>query len=240
MTRVKRLLSDKPTSLERMLLEASVKERPSELHRMRVREAIWEAAPASTKAGAAAGSTFATKVAVVGAIGAAIIGLALFQRGRLANHELVDASLPAPSVVHTAEGHVAPAVLAVDSTPVAPPASKPAVEARPAATAKPRVENVRAARAASTEVSDVRDQIRMIDEARAAMDHHDPSTALLAVDRYAAKYPEGMFRQEARILRILALDDRGDHGRATTLARAFVASYPTSAHVARIERIAER
>jgi outer membrane protein assembly factor BamD (BamD/ComL family) len=99
---------------------------------------------------------------------------------------------------------------------------------------------VRAARAASAEGSDVRDQIRMIDEARAAMDHHDPSTALLSVDRYAAKYPEGMFRQEARILRILALDDRGDHGRATTLARAFVTSYPTSAHVARIERIADR
>jgi outer membrane protein assembly factor BamD (BamD/ComL family) len=80
----------------------------------------------------------------------------------------------------------------------------------------------------------------MIDEARAAMNQHNASAALVSVDRYAAKYPEGIFRQEARILRILAIDEQGDHTRATALARAFLASYPTSAHVARIERIAKR
>jgi len=89
-------------------------------------------------------------------------------------------------------------------------------------------------------MSDVRDQIRMIDEARSAMNQHSASAALASVDRYAAKYPDGIFRQEARILRILALDERGDHTRATALARAFLASYPTSAHVARIEHIAKR
>jgi len=243
MTRARRLLSDKPTSLERMLLEAAVKERPSDAQRMRVREAIWEAAPASTRGGAATGSSFAAKVAAVGAIGATIVGLAILQRGRLSQHELADANLATPSIVPTAEG-VAPAALPVESTPpaAAPQPNRANVEARPAVPAKARTgnENARTARAATGDVSDVRDQIRMIDEARAAMEHRDPSAALVAVDRYAAKYPDGMFRQEARILRILALDDRGDHARATTLARAFLASYPTSAHVARIERIAER
>lgn len=242
MTRPRRLLSDKPTSLERSLLEAAVKERPSDLQRMRVREAIWEAAPASARGGAAAGTSLGTKIAVLGAIGAAIVGLAVLQRARLANHELADASLPVPSIVHTAEGNVAPAVHAIAPTPAAAEApSRPNVEARPApAKSRAASENVRAARSTGAEVSDVRDQIRMIDEARAAMDRHDPSTALVSIDRYASKYPEGMFRQEARILRILALDDRGDHARATALARSFLASYPTSAHVARIERIAER
>jgi hypothetical protein len=242
MMRPKRLLADRPTDLERMLLEGALKERPSDAQRMRVREALWQAAPASTKTGAGAGSTVATKAAIIGAIGAAIVGLALLQRARPSRGELTDADVPAPSVVHNAEGAVAPTVLALDSTPpITQLASRPNVESRSAVSSKARLaaEGARV-RAATQEVSDVRDQIRMIDEARAAMDHRDASSALGIVDRYAAKYPDGMFRQEARILRILALDDRGDHARATSLARAFLASYPTSAHVARIEHIAAR
>ena len=59
MSRLKRLLSDRPTSLERSLLEAAVKERPSEAQRMRVRRAMWEASPVSMNT--AAGGTMATK-----------------------------------------------------------------------------------------------------------------------------------------------------------------------------------
>jgi hypothetical protein len=247
--RTKRLLSEKPTSLERMLLEAAVKERPSDLQRMRVREAIWEAAPPASGRVAAAGSTAATKGAILGAMGLALVGLVLLQRARPAQRELVDRDIATPHLSHTADEmqmQTSPAALNLEpaSAQAGAAQASPELQLRAAAApakARSLVESRSAARAnPANDASDVRDQIRMIDEARASMDRHNPSAALSSVDRYAAKYPDGMFRQEARILRILALDDRGDHTRATALARAFVASYPTSAHVARIERIADR
>lgn len=245
MSRLKRLLSDRPTALERSLLEAAVKERPSEAHRMRVRRAMWDALPESMSA--SAGGTMASKGIVAGIVGVGLVGMLLWQRARA----------PEPSVDSASATAVTMAALPVVQSPLvmAPPVNaEPVRTAQPVARPEaPRVVTAGVGRARSSdargsarapappgEMSDVRDQIRMIDEARAAMNQHNASAALASVDRYAAKYPEGIFRQEARILRILALDDRGDHTRATALARAFLASYPTSAHVARIENIAKR
>jgi hypothetical protein len=252
MMRTKRLLSDKPTDLERMLLEAAVKERPSEGQRMRVRRVLSEAGSASMAAVGA--GTLATKVAIVGVVAAALVGFAALQRARSTHQELVDVRAADAEVqvvpMEERAPMVAPATMtvALDQDPTAKGEgdglrSRPSALPRAAAGAlKPRTgpDPVRLAAKAGGETSDVRDQIRMIDEARAAMGRSNPSAALRTIDGYVAKYPEGMFRQEARILRILALDDRGDHTRATALARAFLASYPTSAHVARIERIATR
>jgi hypothetical protein len=220
-----------------MLLEAAGRERPSDAQRMRVREAIWEAAPPASGRVAATSSGVATKVAIVGAMGLALVGLVLLQRGRPTPVEPIDREASMVHLSHVDDLQTATAVLTIQPTATPDQAVAPAPKTRAAS------ENVRAptrTASASNDASDVRDQIRMLDEARASMDRHNPTAALAEVDRYAAKYPEGMFRQEARILRILALDDRGDHARATSLARAFVASYPTSAHVARIERIASR
>lgn len=245
MNRMKRLLSDRPTSLERSLLDAALKERPSDAQRMRVRQAMWEAAPASMNT--AAGGTMASKGIVAGIVGVGLVGMLLWQRARSPVQSIDDSSATASMMT----APVAQNPLIVPEPVNAEPGRADEPAARPetarvvtAAVGKARGSDgarvaVRAPAPAS-ETSDVRDQIRMIDEARAAMNQHNASAALVSVDRYAAKYPEGIFRQEARILRILALDDRGDHARATALARAFLASYPASAHVARIERIAKR
>jgi hypothetical protein len=63
---------------------------------------------------------------------------------------------------------------------------------------------------------------------------------LSALDSYSAKFPRGSFGQEAMVLRIRALDQAGDSGRATALAKSFVVRFPSSPHVARLKPIAER
>jgi hypothetical protein len=227
----RRLLLDQPTDFERSLLESAARERPSEAHRMEVRRALWEVAPRA--AAAAAG----TKAAIAGLVVTAIVGLVLVQRARSVNDEALESN-----TLPTAPALVAPIVEipAPLSGPPASPRAEPAPVA--AAPAKVRSEGRSTGRSsiAPSDASDVRDQIRMIDEARAAMSRHEPTSALRTIDRYVARYPDGVFQQEAGILRILALDDRGDRAKASILARSFLASHPTSAHVTRIERIAGR
>jgi outer membrane protein assembly factor BamD (BamD/ComL family) len=82
--------------------------------------------------------------------------------------------------------------------------------------------------------------MRLIEAARASVAAHDAKAALLALDAYFAKFPRGSFGQEAMVLRIRALDQIGDFARATALAKAFVARFPSSPHVARLKPIAER
>jgi hypothetical protein len=238
---LKRLLSDRPTPLERMLLEASVRERPSDAQRARVREAMLQAAPAAKPASTS--GALATKAIFAGVLGTALVGLVLVRRPHRADDAASNA-LEMPALMQQAQSSLPtqPAAIeppAADTTVARSEAPQPV---RPAmVTAKARTtENARTARAPAGDGSDVREQIRIIDEARAAMDHHNASGALIAVERYMGRYPDGIFGQEARILRILALDERGDHARAAVLARAFLATYPTSAHVARIEHIAQR
>jgi hypothetical protein len=52
------------------------------------------------------------------------------------------------------------------------------------------------------------------------------------------KFPGGALDQEATVLRIEALDQKGDHAQAAAMARAFLARNPASAHAKRLERIA--
>ena len=64
------------------------------------------------------------------------------------------------------------------------------------------------------------------------------ASALRTLDQYRSKFPGGALDQEATVLRIEALDQRGDHAQAASMARAFLARNPASAHAKRLERIA--
>jgi hypothetical protein len=92
--------------------------------------------------------------------------------------------------------------------------------------------------AAPSGSSDIREQIRLIDEARSAVAAHDAASGLRTLDQYRSKFPGGALDQEAAVLRIEALDQRGDHAQAAAMARAFLARNPASAHAKRLERIA--
>jgi outer membrane protein assembly factor BamD (BamD/ComL family) len=96
------------------------------------------------------------------------------------------------------------------------------------------------ARAVASTSDDLSEQIRLIEAARAGVAAHDSKAALAALDGYTARFPRGSFGQEATVLRIRALEQAGDFARAGAMAKAFIARFPRSPHVARLKPIAER
>jgi outer membrane protein assembly factor BamD (BamD/ComL family) len=66
-----------------------------------------------------------------------------------------------------------------------------------------------------------------------------PEVALGSLDTYANRFAAGAFKQEASVLRMQALAQRGDLGRASSMAKQFVESNPSSPYVNRAARIAK-
>lgn len=241
-----KLVPDEPTPLEKMLLDASRAEQPSEDHKARLRAALGigvplsgplaapspphtvpPAAPVST----AAKSAWLGKVAF-GVAALALAGALLFTRG---------GSVPSPAAPVKAPVAEMPKPLAAPATAVvatAPAAAEPVVSPLPPVEAAPQLHPARTD--ASSATGDLSEQIRLIEAARAGVASHDAKTALGALDSYAQKFPRGSFGQEATVLRIRALDQAGDSARATSLAKSFIARFPNSPHVARLKPIAER
>jgi hypothetical protein len=243
-----KLVPDDPTPLEKLLLDASRAELPSEDHKARMRAMLGIGLPMSGPlaapppaaasgqaaaagvapvAGTAAKSATLGKVAVGVGIAALIGAFAFTQK-------------PAPAPVPVAKPVAAAPVAA------APVAAPQVQEAAPAVSPLPPVETpasaTHAARAdaSASATADLSEQIRLIEAARAGVAAHDAKAAMSALDAYGAKFPRGSFGQEALVLRIRAVDQSGDSARATALAKSFVTRFPNSPHVARLKPIAER
>jgi hypothetical protein len=238
-----RLLQDGPSALEADLLRSVAAERPTFEHRMRVRQAMGIAPGASLPPPPSAGLGVG-KMAIAGLVAAGAI-TALVIRG----------VHPVPSnasSLSTEQGLVvapppaeAPSSIATEPpAPVAEPQALPGAGAPPSPT--PRATAIfpaHPARAAKSQAadatdSDIHDQIRLIDEANASLHGGDAKAALRTADVYSTKYPNGALGQEAAVIRIEALEQSGSHARAASLARAFLAKHPTSAHAKRLEGIA--
>ena len=56
----------------------------------------------------------------------------------------------------------------------------------------------------------LREEIRLLDLARSAVKSQKPQEALASLDVYSLRFPAGAFRQEASMLRMQALAERGD------------------------------
>jgi hypothetical protein len=239
-----KLVADDPTPLEKVLLDASRAEQPSDEHKARMRALLGiglplsgpfvappPAAHAQVASGTAAGLGKSATLAKV-ALGLGVVALI-------------------GAFVLTRQNDVTPPVATVKPA-AAPVVAAPVVEApqeaAPAVSPLPPVEEPSlspAPRAARTDASaavnaDLGEQIRLIEAARAGVAAHDAKAATAALDTYAAKFPRGSFGQEAMVLRIRAIDQSGDSARATALAKSFVARFPSSPHVARLKPIAER
>ncbi len=171
------------------------------------------------------------QIAIAGLVAAGAIA-ALLARGTL-HHETVAAPAEPPVPIATEP-----------SAPVADPQDLPSAGAPPSpipramAITPSRTRDSRAATTEAASPSDIHEQIRLLDEARAAVGRGDPGAAIRTVDLYRAKYPAGVFNEEATVTRIEALDQSGNHARAASLARAFLAKHPATAHARRLERIA--
>lgn len=241
-----KLVADEPTPLEKLLLDASRAEQPSHEHKAKLRAALGLGLPLSGPLAApppapaplpvappapapapAAGKLLGAKVAA-GVAAVAVVAALIWSQST---------SQSASPVGVTPAQVVTPPT----TTPVVTPSEELAVSPLPpveaAAEAAPRP---RAATPAAAASADLSEQIRLIEAARTGVAGRDSKAALAALDSYSAKFPRGAFGQEAMVLRIRAVDQSGDSARATALAKAFVARFPQSPHVARLKPIAER
>ena len=133
-------------------------------------------------------------------------------------------------------GAVGLVLLLARPAPPPPPELRPPVpEVAPAAAPAPGSEDERAA---APVTGGMRDEIALIDGARAALGAGSPARALSLLDRYRARHPRGVLLPEALAMRIEAIDRSGDHARAQALARAFLAEYPHTPLAQRVAHVA--
>ncbi len=226
--------------------------------------ASWKKERSSPEAKAAAlalfaGAGAATTVAAGAKAAKATVGLSLAAKvtgGVLVTAALVGGSVlatrssavPSPSnapppkavVTPPPPAHApAPAEPAVPAIDVASLPSAPSV-ARPAAA--PPVENAPPAAPSASPPppeSDLKEQVGAIDRARAALARGDTDACLSTLTAYDRAYPNGMLSQEATLLRVQALVQRGDREAARAVAERFLASHPASPHEQRIRRMLE-
>jgi hypothetical protein len=172
---LKPLLREGASDFERQLLSAAMRERPSPQLRSRMRRTLGLTGPIAW-----AGSVKAmlATVAGKGVIGAAVVGLAA--AGAIAlRAEPGERSAPRTEVA----GEV--------------PSAAPARQAPPAAQPEPA-----AAEPAVAESSrELREEIQLLDEARSALQRGSSSRALEQLDRYRQRFPSGVLRREASLLR---------------------------------------
>lgn len=231
MTEPSRLLRGEATAFERRLLEAAVNERPPAELFASMEQALTGSAVAA-KAGASASATSALGYAALAALaaGGAVVALVLLR-------EPPSAPTPPPREV-PARAVTAPGP---DVTARAP---EPVVEPLPEVVDEPRREVVnelprapqRAVKASSS--SELRDEIRLMDRARAALRSGAPDQALSLLGRYTQRFPNGAFRQEATVLELEALERAGQRRKASSLAQKFLDEHPESPHVERVGRTA--
>jgi hypothetical protein len=81
-------------------------------------------------------------------------------------------------------------------------------------------------------------EIRLLDQARAALAAGDSTYAAALLDRYAANRPSAVLAQEAALLRVRLLIKQGDRRGATQLARRIILEYPESRHVDSLRSLA--
>jgi hypothetical protein len=241
MTDLKLVAPDQPTPFERMLLDSVAHEAPSAEQRMRVRQALGLPAVAVVAAPVAqAGRRAALFKAAAGGLVAvsAVVLLVWSGVGRRPQTVVLQPSLAAP---------VAPAQL--EAAPVVPSAPEPVAEALPPLEQAPvkapsrglkHLSSRTASQSAPESGSDLSEQLRLIETARAAVAAGNASAASTAIASYRSRFPRGPFGQEAAVLQIETLDLQGSHAQATSLARAFLARHPNSPHVGLVQRIADR
>jgi hypothetical protein len=130
-----------------------------------------------------------------------------------------NANAPAPS---DAAGSEPSAELPTISPADLPAATATALSASPARSA------------ATTHDETLAAEIALFDRVRAAVNASESDRALGLLDDYERRFPAGAFRQEAEVVRVQALLQKGDRAAATRAGERFLAAHPTSPHAARL------
>ncbi len=222
---MKRLLDEGGSSFERDLLSALSDERPSPELLARMQQGLGIASGATTAAAAAtfgwAKLAFAGLAAAGLAVGAAVV---LRHPAEPAPPTIAPSLKPVPAKVEAPALQPGPEPVSVTDLAVVPEeAQEPAAPSRP--------------RPAASVTVDLKEEIRLLDQARAAVRGGQGSEALAVLAKYNRRYPRGQFRQEAQVLRVEALEQSGQKKAAAELGKQFVAAHPESPHVERVERV---
>ena len=233
------------TELERRLLAAVGRERPSLELTRRMRAALpiaaVTAAAATAHAGTASASAAApalakaagakviatwTTVALlsVGGLGG-VVGVSLFSRARTERSRVVAGTI-------ASEPH-APA--AMPGAPATSEGPRERLVKIPASTPAP----TRHRQLAQAGAGALGEEIALIDAARTAVREGAPARALTLLRRYRQSFPKGTFSPEASVLEVEALSANGEHDRAQTLARQFLAQHRESPLAPRVARFAD-
>jgi len=81
------------------------------------------------------------------------------------------------------------------------------------------------------------DEVAQLQKAKLALKGGSPGQALAELGTYSQRFPRPMLGAEATVLRIEALSQSGDSGRAKSLAEGFLAKNPNSPYAARLRTL---
>ncbi|HSY24433.1 MAG TPA: outer membrane protein assembly factor BamD [Polyangiaceae bacterium] len=233
------------TDRERALLRAGADEEPSResvLAAARVLglapRAAFLASLAALLARATKGSwstTFATfvvaPVVVAGAVTVAVVSRRALPRAPA--HEVAPPSAAAQTVAAPQATDSSLPPPPVDAPPVAQALAVPAAGAP--GTTRTKKESAAATAPRGAQDADFAEQVRLVDRARALVAAGDASGALGTIDAYERRFPHGILAEEAALVRIQAMQARGDRAEAGSLARRFLAQYPESVHRSKVQ-----
>jgi hypothetical protein len=220
-----RLLDAGASPFERYLLDAAANEKPPLELVSGMQAGLGLGVKTGAIASAVGGSGVASYVAVaVVGFGAVLAGYMALQSP--AKSQSMPASKPAPTVV------AAPVAAPVEAAPAAeaPAAAKP----EEAAPVPKKVSTV----SKSSAGDELRQELKLLDEARAALKSGAPARARSLLEQHARRFSNGSFRQEADVLRVETLERLGERQKAASLAREFLSEHPESPHVERVGKAA--
>ena len=83
-------------------------------------------------------------------------------------------------------------------------------------------------------------EVTVLDRAREALRAGDSAGAMRALDEHGKRFADGTLGEEAELLRIEALLERGERRAAAAEARRFLAAHPQSSHRARVRSLLRR
>lgn len=81
----------------------------------------------------------------------------------------------------------------------------------------------------------LKEEMRLIHRARAALRRGEPAQALEALDEHTRRFPSGQMREDQAALQVEALCGLGKAVEANRRAKRFATEFPRSAHVGRVQ-----
>lgn len=223
--------------LELSLLQLARSEGPSTDGRRKILAGIAAASAASlTSQQAQAASTASKGLSAakwgVLAVAAVAIPAAIFLRGG------DDASAPlkpAPSALKAPATEVRATPL--PAAPAAAEAEGPAPLALEDLPTLPSVVSATGSAPSKQAQGSLADEVAQLQKAKLALKGGSPAQALAELGAYGQRFPRPMLGAEATVLRIEALSQTGDKGRAKSLAEGFLAKNPNSPYAARLRTL---